>query len=289
MSKHAHITTAQTQELVKDYLKKEFINNVRLNDYIPLEIFVKDDLIYGKGIRNINRGFITPTDFSNTNPARVPNPNVPSLYTQDLTDQLKLVFTNTVAKYSHLDSFANADELERFIEQLTSRLQASANLNMQQLIGYIFSENIPTELLTLTTEQKTQADKIKAKFTYTDKLIVDPNDANAVEYIIRKQAYELTRYKVNNSFNKTVPAACPISEQVLVISNDLYLSILQAKKLHFNPTDLFKEFYKVIVLDIPKEKIVFLDKEALRLYPRINEVLTQEYNARLEVDYYLHF
>ncbi len=287
--KNEFITTQQKQTLVKDYLRKEFLNSIRTSTD-NIAPFIKGDLVYGKGIRNISRGYISPTDFTDTDPKRVPNPSVPKLYTEDLTDEFKLVFTNTISEEDYLSSFASAEELSNFIKQLSGRLEQSYKLNLEQSIGFIFDEKVEEGLLTLTPKQKEELQKIKTKLEVAkENLTVKALDAESIEQAIRLKAFELTRFKKTNSGLKTIPASCPINEQILVLSNTLFEKIKAARKGQFNPTDLFSEFYKVIVLDSDENTIFLLDKEALRLYPRINKVLTQEYNARMETDYYLHF
>lgn len=288
MSANKFITTVEHITLVEEYLKKEFIDSVRINTTDYINVFLKTDLIYGKGVRNINRGFITPKDFGDSS-ERVPNASVPELFTETLSEQLKLIYSNTVSQEYYLSAMNNAEELANFIKQLTGRLKQSYEMNLYQSVGYLFNDRVNDNLLMLSPKQKETLNTIKTFIDSTSENIQVEAQAEDVERIIRLKSFELTRFKKENSGNKEYPAACPVKEQVLIISNELYQSILLTRKTQFNPTDLFKEFHKVIILDSDVNTFYILDKEALRIYPRFNKVLTQDYNSKLETDYYLHF
>lgn len=279
--------------LSSEYLRKEFINSITdasLNR-VKSNIFLRDDLIYGTGIKNINLGLIKPIDYTDSTPERVvQSPNYPKASEIVLTDEFKVQSQLTVSQVENLKAFSSADEFARFIASLkNSGFRSMKNFN-QQLVEYIFGWN-NADVMSLTPGTIKALDKIKTKITQN---VVTPSDTIATTLdlikLINKTSMEMEIIDVNNSANKKVAAAVQKSDQVLVMSRK------DALKLKFETSTIYNQeayrlegFYAILYLDIPEGSFFILDKEAIRIYPRIQDTTSQFFGARNEVDYYFWY
>ncbi len=283
-----NISNNSTLSLTSEFLKKEFINSITDSSLnrVKANIFLKGDLIYGKGIKNLNIGLIKPYDYTADTPKRiVDNPNYPTVSEQILTDAIETQAQLSVNRVDNLKAFSNGEEYSKFISYLKDTGFRSMKLFNQQMVEYVFGWN-DANVLNLTDNTKAQLDKIKTQLKANK---VPGTVTNTLELVkkIKETSQELELVKLTNSGNKKVASAVDKSDQILVMSRK------DALKLQFETSTIYNQeayrltgFYQILELDIPENTFYILDKEALRFYPRIEDVTTQDFGSRKEVDFY---
>ncbi len=279
-------------ELTSEYLRKEFINSITDSSLnrVKANLFLRDDLIYGKGIKNINLGLIKPIDYTDTTPARVvQSPNYPQASEQILTDEFKVQAQLTVSQVENLKAFSSAEEFSRFVATLkNSGYRSMKNFN-QQLVEYIFGWN-NADVLSLTPGTIEQLDKIKLKLMQNKVVDATVNTTLDLVKLINKTSMEMEIIDKNNSSNKKVAAAVGKSDQILVMSRKDALALkFETSTIYNQEAYKLDGFYSILYLDIPEGTFFILDKEALRIYPRITDTTSQTFGSRNEVDYYFWY
>lgn len=249
----------------------------------PFDVFIKREVLYGDRIRYVSTGIInsqayeigkyTP-DLMGSKPA----PDYEDYSTSLIKSTFPLIYNEVVMT----DYFKNSDNLTTFINQVRAVNNLSYQNERLNSFLYLFGNtniNLPNYI-------KTELDKTKAKIQNVINL-GEKNDLKDVFTSIVDIAQDMgtsgkpatNKYNIGftngNLVGTKLNRSTMRDDLILIISNKdlLNLSKEAANIYHQEFYQGANKFYKVIEADIPTGTAYLIDKETLRVYPKINRTI----------------
>lgn len=252
----------------------------------PFDVFIKQDVLYGNRTRFVSTGMIASQEYAmgKQTPTEMGSKPAPD-YEDYSTSLVKSTFPLIYNEVEMTNYFKNSENLTTFINQIRAVNNTSYENERLNSFLYLFgntSVDLPQYI-------KTELDKTKSKivnvqdlgektdmkdvFTSIVELAQDfgtqgKPSTNKYNIGFAKGTYNKSKYNKSNMNN----------DLVLIISNSdlLNLSKEAANIYHQGFYEGSNKFYKVIEADIPKGTAYLLDKEAVRIYPKINRTIANE-------------
>ena len=253
----------------------------------PFDVFVKQDVLYGNRTRFVSTGMIASQEYAmgKQTPTEMGSKPAPD-YEDYSTSLVKSTFPLIYNDVEMTNYFKNSENLTTFINQIRAVNNTSYENERLNSFLYLFgntSVDLPNYI-------KTELDKTKAKIVNVQDL-GEKTDMKDVFTSIVELAQDFgtqgkpstNKYNIGfakgsiltSKYNKSNMG----SDLVLIISNSdlLNLSKEAANIYHQGFYEGSNKFYKVIEADIPKGTAYLLDKEAVRVYPKINRTIANEW------------
>lgn len=253
----------------------------------PFDVFVKQDVLYGNRTRYVSTGMIASQEYEmgKTTPDLMgskPAPDYEDFSTSLVTSTYPLIY-NEVKMTNY---FKNSDNLTQFINQIRAINTTSYESERLNSFLYLFGNTT----VDLPQYIKTELDKTKAKITNVvalgekaDYKDVFTSIVDVAQDMGTKGKPATNKYNIGFVNGTTAGAKYNKSNMnndlVLIISNSDLLSLSKeaANIYHQEFYQGTNKFFKVIEADIPKGTAYLLDKETLRLYPKINRTIANEW------------
>ena len=253
----------------------------------PFDVFVKQDVLYGNRTRYVSTGMIASQEYEmgKTTPDLMGSKPAPD-YEDYSTSLVKSTYPLIYNEVEMTNYFKNSDNLTQFINQIRAVNTTSYESERLNSFLYLFGNTT----VDLPAYIKTELDKTKAKITNVVAMgeKVDYKDVftsivDVAQDMGTKGKPATNKYNIGFANGTTEGAKYNKSNMnndlVLVISNSdlLNLSKEAANIYHQEFYQGSNKFFKVIEADIPKGIAYLLDKETLRLYPKINRTIANEW------------
>lgn len=253
----------------------------------PFDVFVKQDVLYGNKTRYVSTGMIASQEYEmgKTTPDLMGSKPAPD-YEDYSTSLVKSTFPLIYNEVEMTNYFKNSDNLTTFINQIRAVNTTSYESERLNSFLYLFGNTT----VDLPQYIKTELDKTKAKITNVvamgekaDYKDVFTSIVDIAQDMGTKGKPATNKYNIGFTNGTTAGAKYNKSNMnndlVLIISNSdlLNLSKEAANIYHQEFYQGTNKFYKVIEADIPKGTAYLLDKETLRLYPKINRTIANEW------------
>lgn len=253
----------------------------------PFDVFVRQDVLFGNKTRYVSTGIINSQEFKlgNVTPDLMGSKPAPDFedYSTSLVKSTYPLIYNEVEMTNY---FKNSENLTTFINQVRAVNNKSYENERLNSFLYLFGNTT----VSLPLYIKTELDKTKAKIVNTVALGTK-NDYKDVFTSIVETAQDMgakgkpatNKYNIGFTNGTTAGAkynrSSMTNDLVLIISNSdlLNLSKEAANIYHQEFYQGTNKFYKVIEADIPKGTAYLLDKETLRIYPKINRTIANEW------------
>lgn len=253
----------------------------------PFDVFVKQDVMFGNRTRYVSTGMITSQEYKmgKTTPDLMGSKVAPD-YEDFSTSLVKSTFPLIYNEVEMTEYFKNSDNLTKFINQIRTVNTISYENERLNSFLYLFGNtgvNLPTYIkdeLDKTKDKIVNVVPLGEKVDYKDVFlsIVDIAQDMGTKGKPATNKYNIgfvngvvdgAKYNKSNMNN----------DLVLIISNNdlLNLSKEAANIYHQEFYQGTNKFYKVIEADIPKGTAYLIDKETLRLYPKINRTIPNEW------------
>ena len=265
----------------------------------PFDIFIKNDVSYGNGVRYTSAGLIKSVPYvggttgftPESNPAQTPT-SYEDFSSSNFKEQYPLVYSDAeLTEY-----FKDNTNLTTFINLVRGSLSTSLSNDRLEWFLYIFG-NTNTNL---SASVKAELDKTKAKIVNTKALGTFTKMTDIYKEILKVGADMGTEGKaatnkynigftngetVGTKFNKSIMK----QDLVLVISqNDMIdMSSEAANIYHQEFYKLSEKFYKVIECDIPSGTCYIIDKETLRIQNKLDKSISNVW-VNLDTTIYHH-
>lgn len=253
----------------------------------PFDVFVRQDVLFGNKTRYVSTGMISSQEYKlgNVTPDLMGSKPAPD-YEDYSTSLVKSTFPLIYNEVEMTNYFKNSDNLTTFINQIRAVNNTSYESERLNSFLYLFGNTT----VDLPPYIKTELDKTKTKILNTVALGAK-NDYKDVFTSIVEIAQDMgtkgkpATNKYNIGFtNGTITGAKynrsnMNHDLVLIISNSdlLNLSKEAANIYHQGFYEGSNKFFKVIEADIPKGTAYLLDKETLRIYPKISRTIANEW------------
>lgn len=253
----------------------------------PFDVFVKQDVLYGNKTRYVSTGMISSQEYEmgKTTPDLMGSKPAPD-YEDYSTSLVKSTYPLIYNEVEMTNYFKNSDNLTQFINQIRAVNTTSYESERLNSFLYLFGNTT----VDLPQYIKTELDKTKAKITNVVAMgeKVDYKDVftsivDVAQDMGTKGKPATNKYNIGFTNGTTAGAKYNKSNMnndlVLIISNSdlLNLSKEAANIYHQEFYQGTNKFFKVIEADIPKGTAYLLDKETLRLYPKINRTIANEW------------
>lgn len=253
----------------------------------PFDVFVRQDVLFGNRTRYVSTGMIASQEYKlgNVTPDLMGSKPAPD-YEDYSTSLVKSTFPLIYNEVEMTNYFKNSDNLTQFINQIRAVNNTSYESERLNSFLYLFGNTT----VDLPPYIKTELDKTKTKIVNTVALGAK-NDYKDVFTSIVEIAQDMgtkgkpatNKYNIGFTNGTTTGAKYNRSNMnndlVLIISNSdlLNLSKEAANIYHQGFYEGSNKFFKVIEADIPKGTAYLLDKETLRIYPKINRTIANEW------------
>lgn len=253
----------------------------------PFDVFVKRDVLYGNKVRYVSTGIISSQEYEmgKQTPTEMGSKPAPD-YEDYSTSLVKSTYPLIYNEVEMTNYFKNSENLTSFInqiravnntsyesERLNSFLYLFGNTSVD-LPSYIKTELDKTKAKILNVQDLGQKNDMKDVFTSIIELAQDFGTkgkpaTNKYNIGFAKGSYSTSKYNRSSMSN----------DLVLIISNSdlLNLSKEAANIYHQGFYEGSNRFYKVIEADIPKGTVYLVDKDAIRIYPKINRTIANEW------------
>ena len=253
----------------------------------PFDVFVRRDVLFGNRTRYVSTGMIQSQEYEmgKTTPDLMGSKPAPD-YEDYSTSLVKSTYPLIYNEVEMTNYFKNSDNLTQFINQIRAVNTTSYDSERLNSFLYLFGNTT----VDLPQYIKTELDKTKSKIANVVSL-GEKQDYKDVFTSIVDLAQDMgvggkpATNKYNIGFVNGTTAGAKYNKSnmnndlVLVISNSdlLNLSKEAANIYHQEFYQGTNKFYKVIEADIPKGTAYLLDKETLRVYPKINRTIANEW------------
>ena len=259
----------------------DFIETINLEDN-PFDIFIKRDVKYGSGVRYVSTGIVESDEFKigAYTPDLMGSKPVPD-YEDFSSAFIKSVFPIIYNETEILDFFKNTDQFTQFLNKIRETNDKSAKSERLNMFLYILGNttvNVPAW-------KKTELDKVKAKIVNTVSLgeIVDIKDLfKKVVKVAKDMGVKGTalsnKYNIGFAANSTDVSrkwnkSSIKNDLVLIVPygdmNELSQEISTVYHQTFYQGE--NKFYAVIEADIPTGAWYVVDKESLRIDPKLEK------------------
>lgn len=253
----------------------------------PFDVFVKQDVLFGNRTRYVSTGMIQSQEYElgKTTPETMGSKPAPD-YEDYSTSLVKSTFPLIYNEVEMTNYFKNSANLTEFINQIRAVNNTSYESERLNSFLYLFGNDTVDLPQYIKTELKKTRDKI-----VNTKALGNKKDYKEVFTSIVEIAQDMgtkgkpATNKFNIGFANGTTATSKYNKSnmsndlVLIISNSdlLKLSKEAASIYHQEFYQGTNKFYKVIEADIPAGTAYLLDKETLRVYPKINRTIANEW------------
>lgn len=284
--KDLKISLEQLTSLTPNVFFTDILDTLNFGDN-PFDIFVKRDVLFGNKTRYVSTGVIASQEYAigKQTPTEMGSKPAPD-YEDYSTSLVKSTFPLIYNEVELTNYFKNNENLTTFMNQIRAVNNVSYQNERLNSFLYLFGNTT----VDLPQYIKTELDKTKAKIQNVQPL-GEKKDMKDVFTSIVELAQDFgnkgkpATNKYNIGFTKGSVSTSKINRStmsddlVLIISNSdlLNLSKEAANIYHQEFYQGTNKFFKVIEADIPKGTAYLLDKETLRLYPKINRTIVNEW------------
>lgn len=249
----------------------------------PFDVFVRQDIMFGDKVRYVDSGIIESQQYgiNKPTPDSMGSKFIPD-YEDYSTSLIESTFPNKRYDVELTYAFKNYENLTSFINKLRDTNNKSWDSERLNSFLYLFGNEKVKLPEYIKTELKKTRDKIvnvqelgekvdmKEVFTSIVELAQkfgDSGNPATNEYNIGFAKGSVDESKWNKSSMS--------DDLVLIISCSDLLNLSKEAADVFHQTFYQGEnkFYKVIQADIPKGTCYLLDKEAVRVYPKLNNTI----------------
>ena len=253
----------------------------------PFDVFVKQDVLFGNRTRYVSTGMIQSQEYAlgKTTPETMNSKPAPD-YEDYSTSLVKSTFPLIYNEVEMTNYFKNSDNLTQFINQIRAVNNTSYESERLNSFLYLFGKDD----VDLPQYIKTELDKTKNKILNVKDLQAKKDYKEVFTSIVEiaqdmgtKGKPATNKYNIGFANGTTATSKYNKSNMnndlVLIISNSdlLKLSKEAASIYHQEFYQGTNKFYKVIEADIPANTAYILDKETLRVYPKINRTIANEW------------
>lgn len=253
----------------------------------PFDVFVKQDVLFGNRTRYVSTGMIQSQEYGlgKTTPELMNSKPAPD-YEDYSTSLVKSTFPLIYNEVEMTNYFKNSENLTQFINQIRAVNNTSYESERLNSFLYLFGNTTAD----LPQYIKNELDKTKEKIKNTKDLGQKADYKEVFTSIVEiaqdmgtKGKPATNKYNIGFANGTTNTSKYNKSNMnndlVLIISNSdlLKLSKEAASIYHQEFYQGTNKFYKVIEADIPAGTAYLLDKETLRVYPKINRTIANEW------------
>ena len=280
------ISLAQLTALTPNVFFTDILDTLNFGDN-PFDVFVKQDVLFGNRTRYVSTGMIQSQQYEmgKSTPELMNSKPAPD-YEDFSTSLVKSTYPLIYNEVEMTNYFKNSDNLTQFINQIRAVNNTSYESERLNSFLYLFgNDNVD-----LPQYIKTELNKTKTKIVNTKDLGQKADYKDVFTSIVEIAQNMGTKgkpatNKYNIGFANTVAAGTKYNKSnmnndlVLIISNSdlLKLSKEAASIYHQEFYQGTNKFFKVIEADIPANTAYILDKETLRVYPKINRTIANEW------------
>lgn len=269
--------------LARLYYHKKFIDLMKLHiESAGLLNFIKrpqsesSKIWLGAGVEVINFGLIKPKTWNPAYNEYSAPMTTPADSVEVLDQKTKLVFSLLVDKYTNTQYFANVEDYNNYFTNQANALSKSIAYNLQTFLYSFFTEY--DEAGILEDSQQTEAAKIREIFNTGE--TIENKDPIEIYKKIKQKARALKKPRLSNSFSGVYPAAAGFGDLVLIVPEGYKDQLLEATATKYN-TDFYQDLNKFYdVIEVPGlTKFICIDKDAIQVYPQLEEVATTSLDA----------
>ena len=257
----------------------------------PFDVFVKQDVLFGNRTRYVSTGMIQSQQYElgKTTPETMGSKPAPD-YEDFSTSLVKSTYPLIYNEVEMTNYFKNSDNLTQFINQIRAVNNTSYESERLNSFLYLFGNDnvdLPQYIKTELNKTKAKIVNTKALGAKTDYKEVFTSIVEIAQDMGTKGKPATNKYNIGSTNGTTTvdTAAAKYNKSnmnndlVLIISNSdlLKLSKEAASIYHQEFYQGTNKFYKVIEADIPAGTAYLLDKETLRVYPKINRTIANEW------------
>ena len=284
------ISLNQLTALTPNVFFTDILDTLNFGDN-PFDVFVKQDVLFGNRTRYVSTGMIQSQEYAlgKTTPETMNSKPAPD-YEDFSTSLVKSTYPLIYNEVEMTNYFKNSDNLTQFINQIRAVNNTSYESERLNSFLYLFGNTTAD----LPQYIKTELDKTKNKIVNT-KALGNKKDYKEVFTSIVEIAQDMgtkgkpatNKYNIGFTNGQTTNGTATAkynksnmnNDLVLIISNSdlLKLSKEAASIYHQEFYQGTNKFYKVIEADIPAGTAYLLDKETLRVYPKINRTIANEW------------
>lgn len=256
-------------------------------DNNPFDIFIKNDVPYGNGVRFVAAGIISSQQykFGNWTPDLMGSKVAPD-YEDFSTSLIQSTFPLIYNEPQMTNYFKDYNNLTTFMNKVRSTNEISYKVELLNMFLYLFGNST----VDLPAYVKTELDKTTAKMLNVQDL-GQQNDMKDVFKEIVKLANKMGGKGVpaNKDYNigfakgvttdSKINRSVPSDDLVLIISRDDLIDLSQEISTVYHQSFYQGEnkFYKVIEADIPKGTAWLLDKETVRFNPKLRATTSEQW------------
>ena len=253
----------------------------------PFDVFVKQDVLFGNRTRYVSTGMIQSQEYvlGKTTPDSMGSKPAPD-YEDFSTSLVKSTYPLIYNEVEMTNYFKNSDNLTQFINQIRAVNNTSYESERLNSFLYLFGNttvDLPQYIkneLNATKNKIVNTKDLGAKKDYKE---VFTSIVETAQDMGTKGKPATNKYNIGFANNNTATSKYNKSNMnndlVLIISNSdlLKLSKEAASIYHQEFYQGTNKFFKVIEADIPAGTAYLLDKETLRVYPKINRTIANEW------------
>ena len=280
------ISLAQLTALTPNVFFTDILDTLNFGDN-PFDVFVKQDVLFGNRTRYVSTGMIQSQQYEmgKSTPELMNSKPAPD-YEDFSTSLVKSTYPLIYSEVEMTNYFKNSDNLTQFINQIRAVNNTSYESERLNSFLYLFGNNN----VDLPQYIKTELNKTKDKIVNTKDLGAKTDYKDVFTSIVEiaqdmgtKGKPATNKYNIGFANGTTAQSKYNKSNMnndlVLIISNSdlLKLSKEAASIYHQEFYQGTNKFFKVIEADIPAGTAYLLDKETLRVYPKINRTIANEW------------
>ena len=280
------ISLAQLTALTPNVFFTDILDTLNFGDN-PFDVFVKQDVLFGNRTRYVSTGMIQSQQYEmgKCTPELMKSKAAPD-YEDFSTSLVKSTYPLIYNEVEMTNYFKNSDNLTQFINQIRAVNNTSFESERLNSFLYLFGNTT----VDLPQYIKNELNSTKNKIVNTKDLGAKKDYKEVFTSIVEIAQDMGTKgkpatNKYNIGFANTTTAGAKYNKSnmnndlVLIISNSdlLKLSKEAASIYHQEFYQGTNKFYKVIEADIPAGTAYLLDKETLRVYPKINRTIANEW------------
>ena len=280
------ISLAQLTALTPNVFFTDILDTLNFGDN-PFDVFVKQDVLFGNRTRYVSTGMIQSQQYEmgKSTPELMNSKPAPD-YEDFSTSLVKSTYPLIYNEVEMTNYFKNSDNLTQFINQIRAVNNTSYESERLNSFLYLFGNNN----VDLPQYIKTELNKTKDKIVNTKDLGAKTDYKDVFTSIVEiaqdmgtKGKPATNKYNIGFANGTTAQSKYNKSNMnndlVLIISNSdlLKLSKEAASIYHQEFYQGTNKFFKVIEADIPAGTAYLLDKETLRVYPKINRTIANEW------------
>ena len=280
------ISLNQLTALTPNVFFTDILDTLNFGDN-PFDVFVKQDVLFGNRTRYVSTGMISSQQYEmgKTTPETM-NPKAAPDYEDFSTSLVKSTYPLIYNEVEMTNYFKNSDNLTQFINQIRAVNNTSYESERLNSFLYLFGNtnvDLPQYIkneLNATKNKIVNTKDLGAKKDYKE---VFTSIVEIAQDMGTKGKPATNKYNIGFANGTTAGAKYNKSNMnndlVLIVSNKdlLNLSKEAASVYHQEFYQGTNKFFKVIEADIPANTAYLLDKETLRVYPKINRTIANEW------------